>query len=63
MHALSAVRLWIPRELHVSEGRSAVALALRAALREFDGALPLLDPVEHMKLDDRPASPLRPIPR
>ena len=47
---LSAVRLWIPRDLQQAEARVSVWLALRGVLDEFGGALPPLDPVQQMGL-------------
>ena len=49
---LSAIRLWMPRELHLVEARQSVGLALDASLSAFDGEPPLVDPIEDMSIDD-----------
>lgn len=47
---LAATRLWMPRDLQEADARASVALALDASLVAFDGSLPLLDPIEHMRV-------------
>ena len=49
---LSALRLWMPRDLQGPNARASVALALSGAVDEFAGELPRLDPIEHMGLQD-----------
>ncbi|KAL1527300.1 hypothetical protein AB1Y20_015972 [Prymnesium parvum] len=61
---LTAVRLWVPRQLDGADGRASVALSLDAALQLFEGTLPPLDPLEHMEMHDAVSSAtLAPLPR
>ena len=52
LRQLSAVRLWMPRDLGPSDARASVALALRACVASFESRVPLLDPIEDMELED-----------
>ncbi len=44
----------MPRDLGLADARMSVGLNLEAALSSFDGGAPLLDPIEHMGIDDGP---------
>lgn len=46
----SAVRIYVPKNLKSKESRSAVGRSLREVLRRLDGVVPMLDPVDDMKI-------------
>ncbi|KAJ3022834.1 Exosome RNA helicase MTR4 [Thoreauomyces humboldtii] len=49
---LSTVRVYVPKDLKASESRHALYKTIREVRRRFPDGVPLLDPVEDMKIKD-----------
>lgn len=54
LDGLSAVRIYVPKDLRTHEGRQSVAKSIAEVQKRFEneGGIPLLDPVEDMEIDD-----------
>ncbi|VDN02519.1 unnamed protein product [Thelazia callipaeda] len=49
---ISAVRIKLPKNLKTSEGRHSAYMVMKEVLKRFDGVLPLLDPLNDMKISE-----------
>jgi len=54
LDGLSAVRIYVPKDLRTTEGRQSVAKSIQEVHKRFenDGGIPLLDPIEDMEITD-----------
>jgi len=50
--AMSAVRVYVPKDIRSVENRESVGKAIREVRRRFPDGVPLLDPVEDLKITD-----------
>ncbi len=52
LEALSSVRLFVPKDLRAKDARESCGKQLSEVLRRFPDGVPLLDPIEDMKIKD-----------
>jgi len=53
VEAMSAVRIYVPKDIRSEENRASVGKSLSQIFKRFPEGLPLLDPVEDMKIQDK----------
>eukprot|EP00002_Diphylleia_rotans_P027081 TRINITY_DN541_c0_g1_i1.p1 TRINITY_DN541_c0_g1~~TRINITY_DN541_c0_g1_i1.p1 ORF type:complete len:1028 (-),score=254.82 TRINITY_DN541_c0_g1_i1:2032-5115(-) len=52
LNGFSSLRIVIPKDLRSSESRQSVGKSLREVLRRFPSGIPMLDPIQDMKIED-----------
>lgn len=52
LNGLSQVRLVVPKDVRSKENRKGVGKSIREAMKQFPQGLPMLDPVENLKIQD-----------
>jgi len=52
LDGISSVRIYIPKDLMSLAARQAVALSLQEVIKRFADGIPLLDPIEDIKIED-----------
>jgi ATP-dependent RNA helicase DOB1 len=50
---ISQIRLYLPSDLRPLEARKSVAKSIEEVIRRFPDGVPILDPIEDMKIKDR----------
>lgn len=58
VRAISSARIYIPEDLKNYDSRQSVSRSIRAVGDRFKGKIPLLDPIEDMKIKDKDFKPL-----
>lgn len=49
---ISSIRIYIPKDLKNQESRLSVQKILKESMKRFPDGIPVLDPIEDMKIDD-----------
>jgi ATP-dependent RNA helicase DOB1 len=52
LDGMSSIRVYIPKEVKSNESRQIVSKSLREVQKRFVDGIPLLDPIEDMKIED-----------
>jgi ATP-dependent RNA helicase DOB1 len=52
IEALSSLRIYMPEDLRPIDRRQSVGKSLKEAIKRFPEGIPLLDPLEDMKIED-----------
>jgi len=52
LNGISSVRIYIPKDLISSASRQSVAMSLQEVIKRFPDGIPLLDPIEDIKIED-----------
>ncbi|KAF7495704.1 ATP-dependent RNA helicase mtr4 [Sarcoptes scabiei] len=50
---ISAARIYVPKNLSTHDGRQSVMKSIQEIKKRFNGSIPLLDPLEDMKIKDK----------
>lgn len=51
LDGISSIRVYIPKDLRGTENRQSVGKSLKEVEKRFPDGIPLLDPIEDMKID------------